>query len=99
MNKISKTQLLFVSWFVALHAVGAFDDEDVGPYWRKLRLDKMTVFFAGVVTGVEYPEAGHVDEEHAGAQDVASVVGGEGDSRTWSDELMSGYGDDGGEGH
>ena len=59
----------------------------------------MSVFFSGVVASVEYSEAGHVDEEHAGAQNVAGVVWGEGDSGTWRDELVSGHGNDGGEGH
>ena len=96
-HKIGKTQFLFVSWFVTLYAVGAFNDENVGSYWRELRLDKMPVFFAGVVAGVKYSKAGHVDQEHAGAEDVAGVVGGEGHSRTWGDELMGGHGDNGGE--
>lgn len=98
-HKIGEAQFLLVSRFVTLYAVGAFNDEYVGSYWREFRLDKMSVFFSGVVAGVQYSKAGHVDEEHAGAQDVAGVVGGEGDSGAWGDELVGGYGDDGSERH
>jgi hypothetical protein len=43
------------------------------------------IFLPGVVAGVEDFEAGDVDEEHAGSEDVAGVVWGEGDAGAYGD--------------
>lgn len=94
MYQICEPQLLLVPRLQALHAVRAFHNEDVRAYGRHFGFDEMSVFFAGVVARVENLDTGDVDEEHAGAQDVASVVRGEGDTRTGGDQLMGGHRDD-----
>lgn len=61
-------------------AVGRFADEQVGFLAGDLGGDEMSVVFTGVVASEHYFETGYLDEEHGTTEDVASVVGRDGDT-------------------
>lgn len=61
-------------------AVGGFTNEEVGFLTRNLGGDEMPVVFARVVAGEHDFEAGDLDEEHGTTEDMASVIGCDGDT-------------------
>lgn len=61
-------------------AVGRFADEQVGFLAGDLGGDEMSVVFTGVVASEHDFETGDLDEKHGATEDVAGVVGSDGDT-------------------
>ncbi|KAI3478446.1 hypothetical protein L1887_59654 [Cichorium endivia] len=80
--------LLVETRLVGLCAVGGFADEDVGSDGRDLGLHEVTILLTTEVTGVEDSKAGNLDEEHAGAEDVACMIRGEAQTTCDGDVLV-----------
>lgn len=88
-HQIREARLLVFSRLVTLDTVGAFDNQDVRVDRWNLGLDQVSVLFSGVVASVQNFEPSNVDEEHTSPEDVTSMVGREGDTRTRVDDLVS----------
>lgn len=78
-----------------MYTVSAFNYENVWADRWKFGFYEVAVLFPRIVPCVEDFQSGDIDEEHACSEDVPSVVGNEGNTRTDGDELVGGDGNDG----
>jgi hypothetical protein len=94
-HSVRKAQLLFLAALETLHTVSTLDDKHVRMYGRNLRLYKMAILLARIITCVENFEPGYVNQKHARPKYVPCMVWRKGHTGAGSDQLMNRDGNDG----